>query len=157
MTEFDPDQRKTLFQRKLEKLVHTELEAYRRKEDLCKRGKGCNVKTHTEWFEIDVRAVLEVVERWRKWIETGVYVDGKLDRAWTDKIERLVYVEGQNWSNTWNEWVLLVAEDKGRTAELKRKEMIFGYIANRSLKLGVGSRTGNRCHRRCLTTRKETQ
>lgn len=108
--EDDPYQRETAFQLKLEKFVHTELAAYRRKEILCRRGKGCDVKTHVEWFQIDSLAVSKAVERWRKWLEMGVYVAGKLDQKWVDKVELLVYVEGQSWGDTWNEWMSLVAK-----------------------------------------------
>lgn len=106
----DPYERETVFQLKLEKLVHTELAEYRRKEDLCRRGKGCNVKTHVEWVEIGVLVAFEVIERWRKWLELGVYVERKLDRTWVDKMELLVYVEGQRWADTWNDWMSQVTE-----------------------------------------------
>lgn len=108
----DPYERETVFQLKLEKLVHTELAEYRRKENLCRRGKkkGCNVKTHVEWFEIGVLVAFEVIERWRKWLELGVYVERKLDRTWVDKMELLVYVEGQSWADTWNDWMSQVTE-----------------------------------------------
>lgn len=115
--EDDPYQRETVFQLKLEKLVHTELAAYRMKEDLCRRGKGCNAKTHVEWFQIDGRTIVEVVERWRNWLELGVYVEGKLDQTWVDKIGLLVFVEGQSWEDTWNEWMSLVLNTKKETRQ----------------------------------------
>lgn len=115
--ENDPYQRDTVLRLKLERLVHTEFAACRMKEVLCRRGKGCNVKTHVEWFQIDGQTAVEAVERWRKWLELGVYVKGKLDQTWVDKIELLVYVEGQSWEDTWIEWMSLVLNTEKGTRQ----------------------------------------
>ena len=74
-TELDLLQRETPCHQKLERLVYTELAAYRWIMLSCK---GCG-KTHTEWFGIDVTTDFEVEERWGKWLALNVYVERRLD------------------------------------------------------------------------------
>lgn len=51
------------YARRVEQLVHWELDAYRRKEH-CTR---CN-RVHREWFDVSKEVVLEAVERWEVWV-----------------------------------------------------------------------------------------
>lgn len=115
--------KKTLWNRRLESLVHTELAAYRRVEDLCSQGKGCGSTGHREWFEFSGPAAGSIVERWRTWLEMDTYepvidrhgttVKHRLGEKWDDMLDTLLYVKGQSWEDTWNGWVSSVVE-RGR-------------------------------------------
>jgi len=87
----DPDYSRAQYPnyKRVEKLVHEELSTCRRCFDCpCKRARriGSEFKsdgnrkegTHGEWFETSEEKALEVVRRWRNWMSTDPYIDGKL-------------------------------------------------------------------------------
>ncbi len=56
--------------KKLEKLIHAELQPYRRTlkcdKPRCSAG-------HNEWFEIDEAKAIEVIDRWKEWMNCNPY------------------------------------------------------------------------------------
>jgi hypothetical protein len=69
---------------RVEKLIHDELRNYRQSFLCdCKHNKAHGdandgLTTHGEWFRIDELKAVEVVTRWRKWMEAKPYQDGSL-------------------------------------------------------------------------------
>jgi hypothetical protein len=61
---------------RVEKLIHAELMGYRKvtKCDSCLNKKG-SPRSHDEWFDIKIALVLEVYQKWKRWILTHPYGD----------------------------------------------------------------------------------
>ncbi|KAI9752085.1 MAG: Adaptor for signal transduction [Chaenotheca gracillima] len=95
----DVHQRRVRHARRVERLVHAELALWQMTLALCE---ACG-RRHKEWFEIEEAVALSVVERWRAWVEMGVYAtenegpearakDGigankfELDPEWTSRL-----------------------------------------------------------------------
>ena len=56
---------------KVERLIQTELQPYRRRFK-CDKAK-CSNAGHTEWFEIDEDKAKESIDRWKDWMRTTPY------------------------------------------------------------------------------------
>lgn len=69
---------------------------------------------HHEWFQIEVPAVFEAIERWRLWLEREVYLGLRLDDIWANMIKHLVYVKGKTWEEIWHDWISMVALEKAK-------------------------------------------
>jgi len=54
---------------RVEKLVHAELQEFRKSTKTCT---GCG-KKHDEWFEVDEDHAMAVFMKWKKWIKTSPY------------------------------------------------------------------------------------
>ncbi|KAL4875607.1 meiotically up-regulated gene 113-domain-containing protein [Aspergillus karnatakaensis] len=67
----DPDTTPVLHINRVEKLIHTELAAYRRQEMRC-AAQTCG-KKHIEWFEVGEEIATKVVKRWMEWMREGPY------------------------------------------------------------------------------------
>lgn len=67
----------------VERLVHMELNAYRRTQ-LCNCG-----TEHQEWFEIEEERALEVVGRWRRWVIDALDSTGQLRSYWQARVNLL--------------------------------------------------------------------
>jgi len=89
---------------RVEKLIHAELWNFER-DFACKSHE--KPKNHGEWFEISEEKALEVVGRWKKWISTDPYSDGRLRpkeflrmnifRQDPDMMNSLVTDDGESW------------------------------------------------------------
>ena len=101
------------FYKKTEKLAHVELANFQR--DL--KCAGCK-SIHKEWFDVAPEVALQVVQRWRKFLENVPYTtSGVLKSPWTDLLERSempflpkeeLNVDHNSRNERWEKWV-----DKG--------------------------------------------
>ncbi|KAL2828611.1 meiotically up-regulated gene 113-domain-containing protein [Aspergillus pseudoustus] len=71
--------------RRVEKLIHTELGPFRRKEISCP---GCS-KSHKEWFDIDQDLAMRVVRKWISWIRESPYVQVNGGSTWVLDVHRV--------------------------------------------------------------------
>jgi hypothetical protein len=96
----DNCQQPTAWSKQLERLVYAELIMHRRKERHCNNKTGCPT-VHDEWFEMEGDAAAATIERWRAWINLGVYDarTRKLSRNWADRLQRKPVHE------TWEAWL----------------------------------------------------
>ncbi|KAL3478550.1 meiotically up-regulated gene 113-domain-containing protein [Aspergillus californicus] len=67
----EPDTTPVLHINRVEKLIHTELAAYRRQEMKC-AGAKCG-KKHIEWFEVGDEVATKVVRKWMAWMRELPY------------------------------------------------------------------------------------
>lgn len=120
----------------VEKVVHLHLGDQRLKlrcQNLSYQKQGGKVRWHVEWFEIDRKTALSVVETWRNWvlIQEPFDSEGRLTPYWRWRAERL----GASIANPkWEEWtqppkwcyhVFLIKSHFART----RKDVYF-YITS---------------------------
>jgi T5orf172 domain-containing protein len=69
--------------KRLESIIHTELQACRKVQSCPK----CD-KNHQEWFTLSHAESREVVTRWGKWILQQPYVDGQLNDPWRSHLTK---------------------------------------------------------------------
>lgn len=85
----------------VEQLAMTELHYCRKKYlCICRDRKTGNYITHGEWFEIDKKKGLEVVQRWRTWVANAFDNEGQLKPFWSTKAGQLTKYAAVNWE-TW--------------------------------------------------------
>ncbi|KFY10189.1 hypothetical protein V491_07784 [Pseudogymnoascus sp. VKM F-3775] len=112
----DRNDKKFLHYGIVEKLVHLELSNRRKKYEcgMCKKnspGTKTGAKaTHGEWFEIEEKQALTVIERWRGWLirEQPYGKDGALRGIWLWKHHKLSEANTDSFEQwvimTWSDW-----------------------------------------------------
>lgn len=90
----------------VETIVKTELYHVRKTF----KGEGCNIN-HTEWFEMDMSTALQIVDRWRTWVQS--------ERPFNDKWELTPY------------WQWKVAKADLHLADIKWDEWVRSNVLDR--------------------------
>ena len=105
---------------KVERLIHKELQQYRRKFSCnCKSKRGENhgdtgkLMEHSEWFEIDRDTARNTINRWRTWMRGNPYENRRLNAKenfrinyyWDhpDHMDKLLkQIDGKNAPGSWD-------------------------------------------------------
>jgi hypothetical protein len=76
--------------RRVERLVHNELNQYRRECTTCTRRLECGA-LHTEWFEVEEERAMAVMENWALWMSDAApyRADGRLQHFWGQHLRNL--------------------------------------------------------------------
>jgi hypothetical protein len=101
----DPDMRRFRDYGVVEKIIHAELRNERRTYT-CWCGKSeKKLTTHNEWFEIEEKKAIKVVEGWRRWaVDMRPYrKDGSLRACWIWKHDKAMNEKGIDWA-IWQEF-----------------------------------------------------
>ncbi|KAI9698795.1 MAG: hypothetical protein M1836_003905 [Candelina mexicana] len=135
----DDESTSVRYHKKLEYLVHKELQYYRRSERACT---GC-LKRHVEWFEVDSDVARATIKRWRDWMLTHPYGDdGNLKDFWQSHLSTLAYREGITYDQgaDWQRWIdSLPAQSKAKIQPDSEKSAVTHPVVLKGRRRSFGA------------------
>lgn len=123
--------------RRVERLVHIELNQYRRECTTCTRRLECGAM-HTEWFEIEEEKTMAVMENWALWMSDAApyNVNCQLKNVW-ELCQRDIGGIGLSPTSTdvIEAWHRQQAQEDVLLAEFSRLQVGSKSVASRGFKL----------------------